>query len=75
MSSQALIRIIRSGRTGGFVVEFRKHTGQRLAFVVPSNQDDDVLAYFHERMPYGVVVRDVDDSVSPAERRASSKRL
>ncbi len=44
---------------GGFVVEFRKHTGECIAMVVPANADNDVLAYFAERMPYGVAVPDL----------------
>ena len=75
MSKQAFIRIVGPGPSGGFVVEFRKHTGERLTFVVPANAGNDVLAYFHERMPYGIVVRDLDDRVSAANDGASSKRL
>ena len=28
-------------------------------FVIPPNADNDVLAYFQERMPYGIAVPDV----------------
>ena len=43
------------------MVEFCKHTGPRLVFVVPPNADNDVLAYFQERMPYSIAVPDVSD--------------
>jgi hypothetical protein len=50
---QARIRIVGPDKEGGFVVEFYKHTGPKLVFVIPPNADNDVLAYFQERMPYG----------------------
>ena len=41
------------------MVEFCKHTGPKLVFVIPPNADNDVLAYFQERMPYGLFVPEV----------------
>jgi len=48
--TQARIRILGPDEEGGFVVEFCKHTGPKLVFVIPPNADNDVLAYFQERM-------------------------
>ena len=59
--NHARIRIVGPDRDCGFVVEFCNHTGPRLVFVVPPNADNDVLAYFQERMPYGIAVPDVSD--------------
>jgi hypothetical protein len=61
----ARIRIIGPNAGGGFGVEFRKHTGERLCFVVPPNADNDVLSYFHARIPYGLVVPDLNDACFP----------
>lgn len=69
--NQAHIQIVGPDRDGGFVVEFCKHTGPRLVFVVPPNADNDVLAYFQERMPYGIAVPDVSDKT----RGAAATRL
>jgi hypothetical protein len=66
--NHARIRIVGPDRHGGFTVEFCKHTGPRLVFVVPPNADNDVLAYFQERMPYGIAVPDIGD-MAPAQRR------
>ncbi len=63
--NHARIRIIGPDRNGSFVVEFCKHTGPRLVFMIPPNADNDVLFYFQERIPYGIAVPDVDD-VAPA---------
>jgi hypothetical protein len=41
------------------VVEFCKHTGPKLVFVIPPNAENDVLAYFQER---GLAVPDVDET-------------
>jgi hypothetical protein len=60
MLNNAHIRIIGPDERGGYVLQFWKHTGQCLAFVVPPNADNDVLPYFQERMPYGLAVPDVD---------------
>ena len=49
---------------GGFVVEFCKHTGPKLVFVISPNAENDVLAYFQERMPYGLAVPDVDETAA-----------
>ena len=59
--NHARIRIVGPDEHGGFVVEFCKHTGPRLVFVIPPHADNDVLAYFQERMPYGIAVPDVSD--------------
>ena len=53
--TQARIRILR--HRGRFMVEFCKHTGPKLVFVIPPNAENDVLAYFQERMPYGLATR------------------
>ena len=69
--TQARIRILGPGEEGGFVVEFCKHTGPKLVFVIPPNADNDVLAYFQERMPYGIAVPDIekgDLQLTPAVR-------
>ena len=65
--NQAWIRIIGPTAAGGYAVEFCKHTGQRLSFVVPPNAANDVLGYFQARMPYGIVVPDLDmdDDAAP----------
>ena len=42
-------------------------TGPKLVFVIPANADNDVLAYFQERMPYGIAVPDIGD-LAPAQR-------
>jgi len=60
MLNHAHIRIIGPDDRGGYVLQFWKHTGQCLAFVVPPNSDNDVLPYFQERMPYGLAVPDVE---------------
>jgi hypothetical protein len=60
---------------GGFVVEFRKHTGARLAFVVPANADSDMLAYFQQRIPYGIAVPDLNEPVGIAGHGATRKRF
>jgi hypothetical protein len=64
--TQARIRILGPDPHGGFVVEFCKHTGPKLVFVIPPNADNDVLAYFQERMPYGIAVPDIGD-LMPAQ--------
>jgi hypothetical protein len=46
------------------MVEFCKHTGPKLVFVIPPNAENDVLAYFQERMPYGLAVHDVDETAA-----------
>ena len=43
------------------MVEFCRHTGPKFVFVIPPNADNDVLAYFQERMPYGIAVPDIGD--------------
>ena len=43
------------------MVEFCKHSGPKLVFVIPPKADNDVLAYFQERMPYGIAVPDIGD--------------
>jgi hypothetical protein len=58
--NQAHIRIIGPDERGGYVLQFWKHTGQCLAFVVPPNADNDVLPYFQERIPYGLAVPDIE---------------
>jgi hypothetical protein len=73
--NEAHIRIIGPDARGGFIVEFCKHTGMRLTFVVPPNQDNDVLAYFHERMPYGLSVPDVAVPISPAQHGSARKPI
>ena len=65
--TQARIRILGPDPHGGFVVEFCKHNGPKLVFVIPPNADNDVLAYFQERMPYGIAVPDLGD-LAPAQR-------
>jgi len=70
----AHIRIIGPDAAGVFVVEFRKHTGERLAFVTPPNAGNDVLNYFQERMPYGVAVPDLDVTGAGAHNTATGKR-
>jgi hypothetical protein len=62
MLNHAHIRIIGPDEHGGYVMQFWKHTGQCLAFVVPPNADNDVLPYFQERMPYGLAVPDVENT-------------
>ncbi|MEA2971477.1 MAG: hypothetical protein QOE78_4738 [Alphaproteobacteria bacterium] len=59
--TQARIRIVGPDEEGGFLVEFCKHTGPKLVFVIPPNADNDVLAYFQERMPYGIAVPDIGE--------------
>ena len=59
--TQASIWILGPDEEGGFVVEFCKHTGPKFVFVIPPNADNDVLAYFQERMPYGIAVPDIGD--------------
>jgi hypothetical protein len=59
--TQARIRIVGPDEEGGFLVEFCKHTGPKLVFVIPPNADNDVLAYFQERMPYGNAVPDIGE--------------
>lgn len=67
--TQARIRI--PGPDGGRLgAEFCKHTGPKLVFVIPPDADNDVLAYFQERMPYGVAVPDIDE-LSPGATPAS----
>ena len=46
------------------MVEFCKHTGPKRVFVIPPNAENDVLAYFQERMPYGLAVPDVDETAA-----------
>jgi hypothetical protein len=46
------------------MVEFCKHTGPKLVFVIPPNAENDVLAYFQARMPYGLAVPDVDETAA-----------
>jgi hypothetical protein len=72
--NHARIHIIGPDQRGGFVVEFRKHTGARLAFVVPASADNDMLAYFQQRMPYGIAVPDLDVPVGAADD-ATKKRF
>ena len=55
--TQARIRMLGPDTEGGFVVEFCKHTGPKLVFVISPNAENDVLAYFQERMPYGLATR------------------
>jgi hypothetical protein len=74
MLNKAHITIVGPDRQGGYVLQFWKHTGQCLAFVVPPNSDNDVLPYFQERMPYGLAVPDVEvtesaDSDLPSKAR------
>ena len=57
--TQARIRNLGPDTEGGFVVEFCKHTGPKLVFVIPPNAENDVLAYFQER---GLAVPDVDET-------------
>ena len=61
---QDTLKLLRDER-GGYVLQFWKHTGQCLAFVVPPNADNDVLPYFQERMPYGLAVPDVEGADQP----------
>ena len=72
--NNARIQIIGPDPRGGFVVEFLKHNGMRLAFVVPPNADNDVLAYFQQRMPYGLAVPDLDMPFGAVEHSVSKKR-
>ena len=46
------------------MVEFCKHTGPKRVFVIPPNAENDVLAYFQERMHYGLAVPDVDETAA-----------
>ena len=69
--NHARIRIIGPTEAGEFAVEFCKHTGERLRFVVPPNADNDVLSYFQARMPYGLSVPDLND---PAARESPDRR-
>ena len=62
--TQARIRMLGPDTEGGVVVEFCKHTGPKLVFVVPPNAENDVLAYFQGRMPYGLAVPDVDETAA-----------
>jgi hypothetical protein len=71
--NHARIHIIGPDQRGSFVVEFRKHTGACLAFVVPANADNDMLAYFQQRMPYGIAVPDLDEPVSAADHGLTRK--
>jgi hypothetical protein len=73
--NHARIHIIGPDQRGGFVVEFRKHTGARLAFVVPANADSDMLAYFQQRIPYGIAVPDLNEPVGIAGHGATRKRF
>jgi hypothetical protein len=73
--NNARIQIIGPDPDGGFVVEFLKHNGVRLAFVVPPNADSDVLAYFQQRMPYGLAVPDLDVPLGVVDRGVSKKRF
>jgi hypothetical protein len=73
--NNARIQIIGPDPHGGFVVEFLKHNGARLAFVVPPNADSDVLPYFQQRMPYGLAVPDLDVPVGTADRGATKNRF
>jgi hypothetical protein len=63
--NQARIHIYGPDARGRYMVEFRKHTGERLTFVVPPNADNSMLAYFQDRMPYGLAVLDVDMIAAP----------
>jgi hypothetical protein len=73
--NSARIQIIGPDPRGGFVVEFLKHNGARLAFVVPPNADNDVLAYFLERMPYGLAVPDLDVPVGAPDHGVGKRRI
>jgi hypothetical protein len=73
--NHARINIIGPDQRGGFVVEFCKHTGARLAFVVPANADNDMLAYFQQRMPYGLAVPDLDAPVGATGDGTSRRRF
>ncbi|MET0470707.1 MAG: hypothetical protein ABWZ93_07545 [Xanthobacteraceae bacterium] len=70
--TQARIRILGPDEEGGFVVEFCKHTGPKLVFVIPPNADNDVLAYFQERMPYGIAVPDIGDGRRLTSQQAAA---
>jgi hypothetical protein len=67
----ARIRISGPSPAGTFTVDFYKHTGERLRFVVPPNADNDVLSYFQERMPYGLAVPGLDDAARVADAKSS----
>jgi hypothetical protein len=57
------------------VVEFCKHTGPKLVFVIPPNAGNDVLAYFQERMPYGVAIGEMAPEQRPqADGSAGGRR-
>jgi hypothetical protein len=73
--NHARIQIIGPDPHGGFVVEFLKHNGTRLAFVVPPNADSDVLAYFQQRMPYGLAVPDLEVPVGSVDLGVTKKRF
>jgi len=45
---------------GSYVVEFRTAGGESLALSVPASEAA-VLKHFQRRMPYGLVVPDVDE--------------
>jgi hypothetical protein len=72
--NQARIRIIGPTAAGGYIVEFDKHTGQRLCFMVPPNASNDFLDYFQARMPYGVAVPDLDAQDTPERTSRSNGR-
>jgi hypothetical protein len=73
--NHAHIEILGPDHHGAFVVEFWKHTGARLAFVVLANADNDVLDYFQQRMPYGLAVPDLETPVGAADRGTMRRRL
>jgi len=45
---------------GTYIVEFRTAAGQALAISIPRTEAT-VIRHFQARMPYGLVVRDIDN--------------
>jgi len=50
---------------GTYFVEFKTADGVALAFSVPKGGGTAVLAYFQDKMPYGLAVPDVPRTLSP----------
>ena len=50
---------------GSYILELRMADGEAVAIAVPASEAR-VLKYFQARMPYGLVVKDVDQLRPPA---------
>jgi hypothetical protein len=60
MKAKAEDKITIYGLDGTYIVEFRTAAGEALAISIPRTEAT-VIRHFQARMPYGLVVRDIDN--------------